>query len=123
MEDSDDSGPYTEAVTTRVTPQNYERYEDYIDRESISKSEGLRRLIRSGLGDKEGEESGDINETMDRTAVAIGSFTAAVMFLLVEYAGTSEGLSSAVGGLFILIMLGWSQWPFWRREVAELIPS
>jgi hypothetical protein len=47
--DSDKSGPYREAVTTRVTPQNYERYERYTEQESLSKSEALRQLIRSGL--------------------------------------------------------------------------
>jgi hypothetical protein len=64
--DSDKSGPYREAVTTRVTPQNYERYEDFAERESLSKSEALRQLIRSGLDQAEQEREQD-NEDTDET--------------------------------------------------------
>jgi len=120
MDNSDDSGPYREAVTTRITPQNYERYEEYIDRESISKSEGLRRLIRAGLDEKEGEKSGEVSDGIDRRAVTLATYVAAVMFIIVEYAGTTEGLGSSVGGGFILVMLLWAQYPTVKHELSRL---
>lgn len=69
--DSDKSGPYREAVTTRVTPQNYERYEKYAEQESLSKSEALRQLIRSGL-DRELDGKEDQQEQTDSGDTSTG---------------------------------------------------
>lgn len=67
-DDSADSGPYREAVTTRLTPQNYERYEQYTEQEDVGKSEGLRRLIRSGLNHELEEETEvEEDETPDQS--------------------------------------------------------
>jgi hypothetical protein len=60
MANTDDSGkssPYREAVTTRLTPQNYERYENYAEKHGYSKSEALRQLVRVGLDQDEGNDT------------------------------------------------------------------
>ena len=52
MEESDESGQqlnYTEPASTRLSSQTYERFRQYIEQEDIGKSEGVRRLIRTGL--------------------------------------------------------------------------
>jgi len=74
MEESDDenskAGPYREAVTTRVTPQNYERYEKFTEEQSLSKSEALRQLIRAGLDEFEDKKNKqDTTETPPRHEV------------------------------------------------------
>lgn len=55
--DTDNSNPYREAVTTRLTPQNYERYENYAEKHGHSKSEALRQLVRAGLDQDEGNDT------------------------------------------------------------------
>lgn len=61
-DDSESEGPpdtwnYTEHVSSRISPQTYERFEQYGDQEGVGQSEAVRLLIRSGL-DHELDEDG-----------------------------------------------------------------
>jgi hypothetical protein len=98
MGNSDDSGsgsgPYREAVTTRLTPQNYERYEHFAERESLSKSEALRQLIRSGLDDVEPDDedsdTGTDHNTGDGLLILGGLLGAAVLLGIYSPGGNPD---------------------------------
>ena len=119
--DTEKSGPYREAVTTRLTPHNYERYEEYVEEEEIGKSEGLRRLIRIGLDVQEGEvETVERGDVINIEAVRLASFVAAISFLVVGFLGTNGGLTTAIGGSFIVVMLLWSHWAILKEAFEYL---
>jgi hypothetical protein len=61
-DDSESEGPpdtwnYTEHVSSRISPQTYERFEQYTEQKGVGQSEAVRLLIRSGL-DHELDEDG-----------------------------------------------------------------
>ena len=58
---------YTEPATTRLTDQTYEKFVQYSEQEGVGKSEGLRRLVRSGLDHELEEETEDEEDTPDKS--------------------------------------------------------
>jgi len=103
-DDSEKSSPYREAVTTRVTPQNYERYEAYAERESLSKSEALRQLIRAGLDEKEREEETAL-DTLEGFGVLLVYFGGVMAVLFGIDSGNHQTLAIGVVGIVAALAL------------------
>ena len=105
-QNSDDSHNYSEAVGTRLTPQTKRQFDQYRDRNELSNSQALRRLIRTAL---------DESRPQLRTATLAFGIAYAAAYLV---AGPSGG--SAVGGSAIIAGILYAYAPDLRRLYARL---
>jgi ferric-dicitrate binding protein FerR (iron transport regulator) len=108
--ESVDRGPYRKTVTTRLTPQNYERYEAYQEQESLSKSEALRQLIRTGL-DASSEESEESEEDREAHEALLSIATVAGIAWIALWFTTGPTGSAVIGGATIVTVILYGLWP------------
>jgi hypothetical protein len=87
---------YTKPATTRLTDQTYERFTQYTEQEGVGKSEGLRRLIRTGLDhDLDEEEDEEVEDEEDSDDHSVSD--ALLAFGIVLGLGVVGGYTSAGG--------------------------
>lgn len=103
-QNSDDENFYTEPVGTRLSPQTKEAFEDYAERNELSNSEALRRLLRSSL-------------EPDRNAGLLGAGVMAGALWVALIATGRPTAAALVGGAFIAVALAWAVWPQLRHRV------
>lgn len=101
---SDDENFYTEPVGTRLSPQTKEAFEEFTDRNELSNSEALRRLLRSGL-------------EPDRNAGLLGAGILSGAAWTALIATGRPTAAALVGGVFIFVALAWAVWPSLRHRV------
>jgi len=102
--ESTDHGPYRKAVTTRLTPQNYERYEAFQERESLSKSEALRQLIRAGL-EASSEKNREHTEERKTHDALLSIATVAGIAWIALWFSTGPTGPAVVGGATIVTVI------------------
>jgi hypothetical protein len=97
-QNSGDGTNYAEPVSTRLTPQLHDRFEEWREENELGRTEALRQLVEQGLSE-------------DREPIRLASFIAAVAFLLLSVGnqGTSGGYT--IGGIYITVTLFWASWP------------
>jgi len=111
-QNSDETRNYTQAVSTRLTPQKKEQFDAFREENQLGSAQALRQIVDRGLeASHEGKEIVDIDATVKRETLALASFMAAISFALVHFFGTDPGLGSAIGGAYILLTLIWAYWP------------
>jgi len=92
---------YTETASTRLTGQTYERFVQYTNQEDIGKSEGLRRLVRSGLED-ELEEGGNTEAGDDVALYDLSLILGGVGLILAVTGDPAEWVGPAAVGLVVI---------------------
>jgi len=116
IEKSEDHHNYTEAVATRLTPQQAERFEAWRDDNELATTAALRQAISTGLeaesSDKELVYSDGV---VSRETLRLTSFVAAVAFVLLSLFGTGRLGPYVIGGTYIGGMLLWAHWPILKR--------
>ena len=94
---------------TRLKADTEAAYLDYRREHQISDAEALRRLVRDALD--------DTDETLD--TVQKLSLFGGIAYIAVYLAGGTEA-TTALGGVFIVILLVWSSFPSIRAILSQI---
>jgi hypothetical protein len=114
-QNSDTDRNYDKPVTTRLTKETNQQFEEWREEHGFGKTEGARRLINDAIDARTGGyEFVEATETVDAHPLRTLSIFAGVL-----YAGNvlTDELAAAriVGGLFIVIVALYSVWPLLRQ--------
>lgn len=114
-QNTDTDRNYDKPVTTRLTKQTNQQFEEWREKHGFGKTEGARRLINDAIDARTGGyEFVEATETVDAHPLRILSIFAGLL-----YAGNmltdTPGFARIVGGLFIVIVALYSTWPLFRQ--------
>ena len=105
-DDSESEGPpdtwnYTEHVSSRISPQTYERFEQYTEQKGVGQSEAVRLLIRSGL-DHELDEDGTAESDSDVALHDLALIFGGIGLILVATGDPAEWVAPAAAGFAVI---------------------
>lgn len=108
---SDENRNYDRPVTTRLTKQTNQQFEEWREANDYGKTEGARRLINDALEARVGDyELVERGETVEAHPIRILSIFAGLLYVGNMLSGEPE-FARIVAGLFIVVVALYSVWP------------
>jgi hypothetical protein len=103
-EKSEDSGNYTEAVGTRLSPRTMRQFKRFKEEREVGNAEALRRLTREALEDTTAED----RQPARQLTVVFG-----LLYIVVYSFGNRDTLIP-IFAVYIVAMLAWTYAPLYR---------